>query len=331
MKLTYFQLEAQLAKQIAPIYIISSDELLLKQDAIRLIQKSAKTAGFTEIVRIAKEAGTALEEQLQNELYAISMLAEKRLFLLDFRDSLPTKAASEVLEAYAKKPSPDNVIIIDVSKLDDKISRSSWFKACEKTGMLVTLWPLSREQLPAWIMTRAKKYKLALQPDAISLLADYVEGNLVAAAQTIEKIYLLQPTEPINASVIEKILTDESRFSIFDFIENVIAGNKARSLHILKTLQEDGSEPAIILWGIARELRMLADLAEQVKQGASLETLFTKYRIFAKRQQAVRQYLQKHTAPHCWGYLHHAAHIDTLIKGANAGDAWQALELFCLR
>lgn len=330
MKLTYLQLESHLTKNLAPIYIISGEEIFLKQEAIHLVRKTAKKAGVSERVRLTPEAGFDWE-QLYTLLYSGSLLAEKCFLELDFRDMLPNKTAAAILEEYGNKPALDNILLIDIAKIDDKIARSAWYKSLEKSGMVVTIWPIPREQLPAWIIARVKKYKLQMNADAAQLLADYVEGNLIAAAQTIEKIYLLKPEKSIDCELVQTILADESRFTIFDFIESFIAGDQTRALSILENLKADGTEPILILWGITREIRLLAQLAEQIKQGQSYDTLFQKYRIFSRRQGAVKRFLKTFSLEDCWRFLTHAAQIDQVIKGGAQGNAWDHLQLFCLR
>lgn len=330
MKLNAYQFEQQLEKPLSPIYIISGDDILLKNDAIHLLRKKAKQAGFSERIRIVPEAGFDWES-LYTILNANSLLAEKRIIEIDFRDHTPNKIAAPILESYANNPARDNLLIIDISKIDDKIAKSTWYKALEKAGIAVAIWPISREQLPQWIINRARKYKMQLPIDAANLLADYVEGNSAAAAQMLEKIYLLRPEKAIDSALLQTILADESRFTVFDFVEHLIAGDKTKALHILETLKNDGTEPTLILWSITRELRMLADLSHLLKQGSTYDQLFTKYRIFARRQSAVRKFLSKFNTANCWRLLSHAATIDPLIKGGAAGNPWEALQLFCLR
>ncbi len=52
MKINYPQLEQQISKNLSANYIISGEELLLKQDAIYLIRKAATKAGFSERIRL---------------------------------------------------------------------------------------------------------------------------------------------------------------------------------------------------------------------------------------------------------------------------------------
>lgn len=330
MKLNYSQLESQISKKLSPVYMISGDDIILKQDAIQLIRKTAKQAGFTERVRITPDAGFDWE-QLYSLLYSGSLLAEKRLIELDFRDITPNKSASSILQAYSEAPAEDALVIIDLSKADAKITKSAWYQALDKMGITVAIWPIPREQLPAWLIQRAKKYKLTLTLPAANLLADYVEGNLTAAVQALEKIYLLQPQQPIDAELIPSLLQNESRFTIFDLTEHLIAGDKARTLQTLSTLQSDGIEPSLILWGITRELRLMAELIQQHQQGQPYDALFQKHKIFARRQSTVRRFLSRFSLKDCQEYLKQAANLDQMIKGAIPYNPWEGLQLFCLR
>lgn len=330
MKVTYAQLEAHLTKQLAPIYIASGDEFMQKQDVFNWLRKAAKKAGFTERTRITPEAGFDWE-QLFSLLYSRSMFADKRLIELDFRDSTPNKAASAILKEYAENPAPDALILIDIGRIDDKISKSAWYKALDKIGVTIPLWPIAREQLPQWIMQRARKYKMTMQPEAARLLADYIEGNLVAAAQTIEKIYLLQPKQAVDVEFLQAVLTDESRYTVFDFVDSLIAGTASRALHILDALKAEGTEPVLLLWSITRELRLLAECAQHIAQGQPFDQFTQKHRIFPRRQPLIRQFLNRHTANDCWQLLTESFDIDRMIKGATEGHVWDRLQLFCLR
>ncbi len=330
MKVNFQQLEQQLGKPLSPIYLVSGEDPIQKHEAIQLIQKAARKANYTARIRLQSEADLD-EEQLYTTLYSPSLSAEKTLLELDLRSKIPAKPIMSILEDYLAKPSSDILVLINAGKLDDTASRSAWYKALEKTGIVVTIWPIAREQLPQWLMTRARKYKMTLQPDAAALLTDYVEGNLTAAAQTLEKIFLLKPDKPIDAALIQSILTDESSFTVFDLTESMITPNTVRTLHILETLRLDGTEPVIVLWSITRELRLIADIAAQQQAGMTWDEAFKKYRVFPRRQQGMRRFLGRFSREQCHACLTHAADIDATLKGAQKGNGWEALQMLCLR
>ena len=330
MKLSYFQLEPHIKKKISPLYLLSGEDPFLKQEAKEMIQVQAKHHGFNERIRFIPE--TAADwENLYAHLHASSLFSEKRLLELDFRHALPNKMAGQLLKEFGEKETPNLLLLIDIGKVNDTLAKSAWFKTLEQKGVLITIWPILREQLPQWIRERAKKYHLTWSLDAAHLLTDYVEGNLAAAHSAILKVALLNPQKPVDESLITALLTDENRFTIFDLVENMIALNQARMLHILENLKRDHTEPALILWAIARELRTLAEWAKQIKQGLSYPDLFQKYRIFARRQVPIRKFLTRYLAEDCWHSFIHLAHLDAIIKGASPGIFWDQLQIFCLR
>ncbi len=331
MKLTHYQFEQHLAKKkLHPIYLFSGDDPLLKQDASHALRQMATEQGFSERVRLNPDSSSAWE-QLHLALYATSMLADQRLIELDLREHSPSKTAATTLVAYAKKPAPGQLLVIDMGKADSKIQKSDWYRAVEAAGIVVTLWPIPREQMPSWLIKRARQQQLRLQTDAAQLLSDFVEGNLVAAAQTLEKLALLQPAGTIDTQLMQTVLNDDSRFTVFDFVDSLLSPDAARRLHILQSLREDGVEPVLILWGISREWRLLAQMALQHQQGIRFEVLCQQHRIFARRQGLVQRFLRSHTATNCSDMLGHCMVIDQIIKGARPGDPWEALALFCLR
>lgn len=330
MKLGFLQLEAHLNKSCLPVYIISGDELQLKQEALQLIRKAAKQTGFTERVRLSAEAIEA--DTLHQCLYNASLLAEKRLIELDLRNTTLQKKMATILHDYANAPPSTQLLVIELGKPDIKIEKSAWYQALENKGAAITIWPLSSEKLVQWIIQRARKYQLNINKEAAATLADYTFENVSAALQALEKIYLHQPSQPIDAELIIDIMADESRFSVFHFVEILLSGNLTRALNILTTLKREGTEPAIILWAIARELRLLNELIQGRQAGHTFESLCKKYRIFSKRQHALQQFILRTKTSRCKELLMELSHIDQIIKGAiKADDAWHCLEILCLR
>ena len=331
MKMLPRELELQLKQgKLANAYLLAGEEIILKDEAKSLLRQCAKRAGFSERVCIAPQAGFDWDS-LYTELFAPSLMAQKRIIELDFREQLPNKTATPILQTFAEKPDVDVLLIVDLPKLEDKINRSAWFKALDKIAPCITYWPIAKEQLPQWILDRAKQKKLALTTDAARLLCDYVEGNLSAAAQLIEKLELLNPPSPIHPQAVLTLLADESRFTVFDVAESMLGGDSKRALHQLQQLKADGTESLLVLWAITRELRLLNTLFGARKQGASLDQLFQQYRIFAKRQKSLRRFLERFSAQHCQTFLAAALQIDRQIKGIAPGDAWEGLALFCCR
>ncbi|MHB1949223.1 MAG: DNA polymerase III subunit delta [Gammaproteobacteria bacterium] len=331
MKIAAHLLGQQLTKNLSPIYVVSGDEPLLTQEACDLIREAAIAAGFTERVRINVEPGADWGKAFYAYSQSFSLFATKRLLDLDLTTAKLNAASSKILQEYTQQPPSDTILLIRTNKLDSKTEQTSWYKALDKVSVIIPIWPITIEQLPAWILQRAKKLDLNITKSAAELLATLVEGNLLAAAQELEKLRLLQLTEVIDHQTIENAISDHAHFDIFTLVDSALSGNTKRSLRILENLAAEDTEPTLILWAIARELRTLADMAKQIQQGIALGTLFPKFRIWEKRQPSVRAFLQRNKLENCWELLTNAAQIDRIIKGAETGNVWDALGQLVLK
>ena len=303
MKVTYQQFTQQIGKKLAPLYLIHSDEILLVQEAVQQVRKAALAAGYAERLTLPVESGSDWGKTLHAEIYARSLFATKRLIELPLGAAKPTPAANKILKEISAALPPDIILLITANKFDSKTEQTTWFKALDKIGVTLAIWPIAMAQLPAWLMQRAQLNGLQLAPDAARLLALQMEGNLLAAAQEIDKLALLNTGATIDAKAITDIVTDSARFDIYTLVDTALAGDAPRSLHILQHLQAEGAEPILVLWAFARELRTLCELQKQMTAGAPLATLFSKFRIWEKRQAPVRQFLRQHPLTRCRALL----------------------------
>ena len=331
MKLAYPQLAQHLTRNLAPIYLVSGDELLLVQEAVDALRAAAIKAGFSERIATTAESQSDWAKLLYTDTHSISLFASKKLVELNLTHIKLNNTQAKIFEDYACQPLANTLLIIITNKLDTKAEKTAWYKALEKNGIILPIWPVPAEQLPQWIMQRAKKINLQLTLPAAERLATLVEGNLLAAAQEIEKLSLLYPDKILDHQAIENAVMDNARFDIFNLVDSALLGDRARCLRILHNLAEEGIEPTLILWALTRELRVLADIQKQLQQGIALPTLLNKARIWEKRQAGCRAFLQRHTQRSCWKLLICAAKLDRVIKGVERGNMWDELEALIIQ
>jgi DNA polymerase-3 subunit delta len=326
MKLAYTQLTQHLNKPLAPIYLVHGDEPLLVEETVDAIYKAAQMVGFTERVSTTTESGTDWGKHLYADTHSISLFATKKTICVNLNHIKLNAASGKILEEYARKPMQDTLVIIHSDKLDSKIEKSNWFKAIDKQGVVITLWPITPEQMPAWIIQRAKKINLTINKQDAEWLASQMEGHLLAASQEIEKLSLLQPNGTLDNQTIQAAVTDNARFDIFSLVDSALLGKTTRTVRILQNLADEDIEPTLVLWALTRELRTLAELQKKIASGSSLTSLFASYRIWEKRQSLVKAALQRHKQGDLWDLLIHAAKIDRMIKGAELGNVWDELQ-----
>lgn len=329
MKIAGYQLENTIARQLKPAYLLTGDDAFLRHEALTIIQEAAAKHGFTDKMKwIAQEDPD--NELLSNILFSQSLFQSKELIELDFGDKFPTAAQQIILQNALKNPDHNKLMVIQSKKLDEKIQKTAWFRELDNIGLIITIWPLSYDQLKIFIATRAKKYRMTIDMDATTLLADLSEGNVNIAAQTLEKIQILDERH-ITEALIRELLHHDNAYTIFDLSDALLVKDTARMLRILDNLQDTGTEPTLVLWSLTREIRVLIDCLIAHNEGGDLQTVFKKQRVLTKKQEVIRRRLQHHSLSICYRWLQHAFLIDQKIKHFFIADVWRELHIFCLR
>ena len=207
-------------------------------------------------------------------------------------------------------------------ELEPKSQKSAWVGEFEKHGLLVVTTPVERDRLPAWIARRLQQRGVTLDETAAELLADRVEGNLLAAQQEIERIALLKPDAHLDAEAVAELVADNARFDVFELAAAAYLGNASRALRILEGLRGEGVEPPLILWALVNDLRALSRVLLRAERDGNLDSVFRAEQVWSNRQGPLRVAMQRVRREDIEGLLRAAARADRVAKGSLRGDAW---------
>ncbi len=329
MKIRCEQLTGQLNKQTAPVYLLSGDEPLLREEALDQLRKHLHAQGFSEREVMHVDSSFNVDNLLHSA-NNLSLFAEQKIIELRFGAHKPNKQAADVLTQYLSDPPQDNVLIISADKIDGAGKKSAWYKTVDQKGVIVEIWPIELTQLPDWLRQRATALGLQLQADAVQLLCDRVEGNLLAADQELRKLSLLFGEQTIDADIILEAVSDSSRYDIYGLTDTVLRGDAGRALKILNVLQQDGTELPVVLWAISREIRALTAVKQGQHSGQSFDSICQKEQIWGARKGLIRSAAQRVAHPALQESLSQAAQIDRIIKGLQRGDGWLEISRICL-
>lgn len=334
MKLPPAQLGKHLQGSLAPVYVVSGDEHLLCQEACDAIRAACRQQAFSERQVLSVESGFDWGQLLEAGAN-LSLFAEKRLLELRIPNGKPGDKGAAALLHYLARPAEDTVLLISLPKLDGSTQKTKWAKALidGKDVQFLQVWPVDAAQLPQWIRQRLSQAGLAADQEAVELIAARVEGNLLAAAQEIEKLKLLAEDGRVTADTVQAAVADSARYDVFGLIDAALQGHPEHSLRMLEGLRGEGIEAPVILWALARELRLLANIAQQYAQGVPLERAFSQARppVWDKRRPLVSKALQRHDVAGWQRLLMAAQLIDEQIKGQAEGDPWIGLSNICLQ
>ncbi|TDX32372.1 DNA polymerase III delta subunit [Modicisalibacter xianhensis] len=328
MKVFPDKLPETIAKRLPPIVIVAGDEPLIHMEACDAVRTAARGQGVEEREILHVENGFQWG-RLTESAASMSLFATSKLIELRLGDQSPGQEGSKVLEAYAAQAKEsDNILLISAGRLDRKQQQSKWFKALDKLGLFVPVWPVDHQRLGFWMRDRAARHGLQLDMDAARLLGERTEGNLLAADQELQKLALiLPPGARLNTEAIASGVEDSARYDVFTLTDACLRGERERSVRIIQGLRGEGIEAPVVLWALTRELRTLLSLQQHLDQGQSLEHACKAQRpmIPDKRRPNYQQALSRLPHRRLHKLLLFSQRIDLAIKGGIELPVWDAL------
>lgn len=322
MKLHAEKLPSHLKNNLAPCYLVSGDEHLLVEEALDQIRAAARERGFE-----SRESFAALTNFNWSRLAAVasngSLFADKRIIELRLPTGKPGRDGSAAICEFVESLSSEFVLIVVTPKLDKGNRNSKWVKTLSARGDHVPIWEVDLRDLPGWVGGRMRDAGLKPDRDAMRMIADRVEGNLLAANQEIEKLRLTLGEGDVTGEDVSKAVTDNSRYDVYKLVDAAVGGNARRAMKILNGLRGEGVEPVIVMWALTRELRSLAMLADAVRQNVDLGAAMQQQYVWNNRQAMVRACIGRHQHSELYRLLKASGRADAAAKGQAAGDPWQ--------
>lgn len=328
MRLRNDQLAAHLQRGLAPVYLISGDEPLQMREAADEVRAAARGQGYTEREVLDPVAGFDWSA-LQLATESLSLFGERRLLELRLTSPKIGTEGAKALAAYVERPAEETVLLITLPKLERAQTNSQWLKRLEQAGVFVQIWPVDGARLPPWIEQRLRRATLVPEAGVVEMLAERVEGNLLAASQEIEKLLLLNGPGVVTVEQLAESVADSARFDVFGLVDALLYGEAAKGVRMLQGLKAEGVAAPVVLWAMSREIRVLAGMSYEVEAGRNADQVMGAHRVWEKRKPLLRRGLQRRSA-HWRRLLRGCAHVDRAIKGLEPDDPWLLLERLAL-
>ncbi len=318
------ELPRQLAKGVAPLYVIHGDEPLLALEAGDAVRAAARAAGCDERETLVAEAHFKWDALLAANA-SVGLFGERKLVDLRIPSGKPGVEGAAALERYAADPNPGNVTVITLPRLDSATQKSAWFTALTRNAVTVAVQPVERTELPGWIAARLARQQQSAAAPTLEFLAELCEGNLLAARQEIDKLGLLLPPGELAHEDVERAVADVARFDVFALSAAWLAGDAARALRILAALRLAGEALTLIVWQLSEDVHALAAIHQAVRGGMPAANAIRNARVWGKRQAAMESAHRRIAARDVPGLLARLAPLDALAKGLGRDDPWDAL------
>ena len=318
------QLEQHLKQGMRSCYLVTGAEPLIVQECADTIRRAARAAGCIDRERFDSSDKESWQNLVQSAS-AMSLFADRKLIEIRVENGKPGAEGSKALQEYLSIKSED-ILLIVAGKIDKQSQRAKWYTALDQSGTVVTVWPIHPRDLSSWIQQRLNQRGMKYDREAITMLAERVEGNLLAAAQEIDKLSLLANHTHITTEIVSLSVGNSARYNAFNMVDTALAGDARGALRALRGLKAEGSAAPAILWPVSKELRLLIDALSAVKKGTPAGAALDRLGVWRSRLNLMQQALGRHTPESLDYCLHLNFAADGSAKGFMPGDCWDYLE-----
>ncbi len=311
------------------MYLLAGAEPLLVQESRDHIIRAAREQGFLErqIFQVEKSFDW---QGLQMAGMEQSLFSSRKIIDLRIPTGKPGMEGSKYFVEFCKQPDPDVLLLISCGAWDAATRKTKWASELARAGVVVEIWPIKANELPAWISKRLQIAGLKADAEAVRLLADFVEGNLLAAQQEIDKISLLNSGSLVTVDTIRNVVSSNARFDAFRLGECLMQGKAADCLRVAAGLQRTGMAIQAVMGALNYQLSQLEAVRASIAAGASEGSAFARNRVYQIHQPQMRQALRRIPAKTLSASFSTLSKIDQQSKGQRSGDPWQTLEQLLL-
>jgi DNA polymerase III subunit delta len=323
---------AQLAAgPLPPAWLIAGPEPLLVLEAADAVRAAAREQGISER-EVFEAEGNQREPDwgaLEASFNAPSLFSSRRLVELRLPTGKPGVEGAKVIGGFCADPPGDVCLLVTCGEWSQKHG-GKWSQAIGQSGVIVNASSIKPHELPDWIDRRLRGKGLKADRDAVQRLAERVEGNLLAAAQEIDKLALLSDGGTLDVARMEALVADAARFDVFRLVDAAMNGQGALVSRMIAGLRAEGDSVLALLGMVVKELQRAAAVARVHARGGNLAAEFRAQQIWESKQAAYRRALQRHPAARWERFVADAGFVDRIAKGRASGDAWVTLERLLL-
>ncbi len=302
-----------------PLYLVSGDESLLVSEAAEAVIARAAALGFSEReIHFGEDGQKFRFNYLREQAGAASLFASMRVLDIRVPRAHIDRAAANAIVEYLERPSSDVCVVIRTGQFEARQRNTAWFKKLDQAACTVLIWPLKERELVPWLVRRAEKAGFHLSQDALRFLAMQVEGNLLAAAQEIEKLSVMADASdgaPLSLSEVRAEVANSAHFNGFQLVDAALEGSPRRVARLIRSLVLEGEEPMRLLGLVVSQLRMMTGSGRQIP---------------AFKRRLIENALDRIGTAGVQGLLRDAEQIDRQVKGVEPGDPWRSMERLLL-
>jgi DNA polymerase III subunit delta len=254
------------------VLLISGTESLLASEVLDAVRVRVLAAGIAGLNDDTFQAGVTKVEEVLSLARTLPMLARERLIVVrdvERWEEKEAKASAKAKEGraappaldqlleYAEKANPSTVLVLLAPSLD---KRRRIYTAAKKEDWLVSCETPNRQQLPEWVIGRARARGAKLNRNVAELLLELLGPALGPLADAIERLALyVGEGQTIDETAVSECVVRVRTASVWELVGAVGRRDRKAALGVLHDVYDpqDRGLPllGILAWATRQLLR----------------------------------------------------------------------------
>ncbi|MED7819210.1 MULTISPECIES: DNA polymerase III subunit delta [unclassified Francisella] len=312
MELNYFDFLKKNDLTNYKLFIVTGDEPLQRHNIIEKITSQFKQKNFEISYHDLSEQNL---DVLYHETDSLSLFSMDKFIQFNF-EKPPQKNLQHALTENLLNDD-ENVYLLVFNGMKKQNISAKWFQSLEGKAIHIRIFQPNFTNAVNIINNEISNLNLDITQQAVELLAQKTEGNLIATKQIL-KLLARQNTPSFDEKSIRPFLHEHANYDVFDLSEAILAQQKTKALKILNNILTENDKPPLVLWCLKKELRILSQLKNT--QITYHQKIFKDNNIWQSKQKFYTSLANKISLDTISKCLEMCLNTDLSIKGAKKAN-----------
>lgn len=311
------------------MYFLIGQENYLLEESVNTIKSAIKISHDYEEKIISIQSAEDWNT-IRQEANSYSLFSDTVLLNVFFDKKSMDATGKKILGEYLHSINTRCFIIIRAPNIPAK--QVQWLSVHEQVVLSIA-YPFTPDAMKNWIRMQLKNKAIGFDPQIPDLIHQYTQGNMLACAQVLEKIELsCTPDTQLDALEVQAHLSVQCEHDLFELVDACLLGQSDKAIQILRHAATNKTEPTLVLWMLAQEIRLLMQLSSLLEKNIDIKSACNQLKIWPQRTgsyQACYNRINRNSKSIAT-LLHHLHRscftIDERIKSNLNKQVWNALE-----
>lgn len=229
-------------------------------------------------------------DEFKDGIFSKSFFDKDKLIIIN----RATDKILHIIEEIIDKDIKDLKIIIKSGVLEKKSKLRKFFET-NKSVIIIPFYEDNYQSLTSIAQIFFREKKIGISAQNINYIAERAKGNRINLNNELEKIEnYCQKKKSIEFSEITKLTNLSENYDISELVNQCIAQNKRKTLHILNENNSVFEENILILKTFLYKLKRLKKLKNQLEITNNIDTAISSYKppIFWMEKDLIKQQLK---------------------------------------